>query len=67
MSRDSYPYNKNNIPRPVQIVTVCDMYDALTEKRTYGKENSTYDALRIISDEGIDKELYLMIASCKEK
>lgn len=64
-----YPYHKKGeeISQGVQIVTVCDMYDALTEKRTYGDENSAYSALKIIAEEKIEDSYFLLLAGCPDK
>lgn len=39
-----YPLNKKSINKNVQLVTICDMYDALTTERPYHKKFSKQEA-----------------------
>jgi HD-GYP domain-containing protein (c-di-GMP phosphodiesterase class II) len=41
----------NDIPRSVQVTSVCDVYSALTTDRTYRKATSSVDALRIMKED----------------
>lgn len=54
-----YPLGIKNIPHYVQIITCCDIYDALTSKRVYSHERSPFEAFKIMqSMEGqIDKQI----------
>lgn len=40
----------HDIPLPVRVISVCDVYDAITSDRPYAKGQSPYEALRIMSD-----------------
>ena len=48
-----YPFGlkENNIPRSVQVTSICDVYSALTTDRTYRKATSSVDALRIMKQD----------------
>lgn len=51
----------NEIPEYVSIVTICDMYDAMTTDRSYRKRMPIYEALEILmceSIERVDPKLY---------
>ncbi|SMP76046.1 HDIG domain-containing protein [Desulfonatronum zhilinae] len=57
-----YPTGTRNIPRHVQVITVADMFDAITCERPYRKHKvTTFDALKILSKEvergRLDQEL----------
>lgn len=57
-----YPTGTKNIPRHVQVVTVADMFDAITCERPYRKHKvTTFEALKILSKEvergRLDREL----------
>lgn len=57
-----YPTGTKNIPRHVQVVTVADMFDAITCERPYRKHKVTsFEALKILSKEvergRLDREL----------
>jgi putative nucleotidyltransferase with HDIG domain len=57
-----YPTGTRNIPRHVQVITVADMYDAITCERPYRKHKITsFEALRILSKDvergRLDREL----------
>lgn len=40
-----------DIPLPVRVLTVCDVYDALTSDRPYAKQITPFEALSIMRDE----------------
>ncbi|MCX6075009.1 MAG: HD domain-containing protein [Campylobacterales bacterium] len=42
---------KNDIPPFAQIIGVCDIFDALTTKRTFRESHTSYEALMIIKQE----------------
>lgn len=57
-----YPTGTRNVPKHVQVITVADMFDAITCERPYRKQRiSTFDALKILSKEvergRLDREL----------
>ncbi|WP_031386928.1 HD-GYP domain-containing protein [Desulfonatronum thiodismutans] len=57
-----YPTGTRNIPRHVQVITIADMYDAITCERPYRKYKITsFEALRILSKDvergRLDREL----------
>lgn len=57
-----YPTGTMNIPKHVQVITVADMYDAITCERPYRKYKiSSFEALRILSKDvergRLDREL----------
>ena len=43
-----YPAGARTIPEHVRIVTICDIYDALTSVRPYGKVHTPFEAMKII-------------------
>jgi len=50
MDGSGYPskLKGENIPKFARIVGLCDIFDALTSKRSYKEAMSTYDALSLI-------------------
>lgn len=49
------------IPVPVRVVTLCDVYDALTSNRPYARGVNPYQALRIMRDDmmgAFDMEIF---------
>lgn len=67
-----YPYHKSGdeIPNDAKIITVCDIYDALTEHRCYRPniDYNAYEALKIlVEQENITDIVYLLLAFCSEK
>ncbi|MFZ5428449.1 MAG: HD-GYP domain-containing protein [Thermodesulfobacteriota bacterium] len=65
-----YPYQTRRIPEHVRIVTIADIFDALTSVRPYSRDYTAFDALRIISKDAeagkLDKDLaaaFVMILS----
>lgn len=59
-----YPGGARHIPKHVRIVTVADIYDALTTERPYSKSYNPFEAFKIITKDAesgrLDKEI------CKE-
>ena len=55
-SGSGYPgkLSQNDITIPGKICALCDVFDALTTKRSYKKALSTFDALKIIQNETPD-------------
>ncbi len=54
------------IPKYVRLVTVCDMYDAMTTNRIYRKRMPVYTALEILMKDAvykIDREVYRKMTS----
>lgn len=52
---------KKDIPFPVRILTICDIYDALTSNRPYANKEASQDAIKIMQDEmgkGLDLQLF---------
>ena len=62
-----YPTQVNDLNYEVQIVTVCDIYDALTEPRTYGKMCNLVEAFGIISTEPVNTSVLEFIRRCPDK
>lgn len=56
-----YPYQTRRIPEYVRIVTIADIFDALTSARPYSKAYTAFEALKIISKDAeagrLDKDL----------
>ena len=54
------------IPFPVKIITCCDVYDAITSSRPYADAETSFDALRIMSQEmegTFDQEVFRRFAA----
>ena len=52
---------KHDIPLPIRILTVCDIYDAITSNRPYASKENSEDAIKIMHDEmgkGLDMQLF---------
>lgn len=52
---------KSDIPSPVRILTVCDIFDAITSNRAYAKKEDPSYALRIMREEmsrSLDQTLF---------
>lgn len=52
---------KQDIPTPVRILSICDIYDAITSNRPYAARETAQDALQIMNDEmgkGLDRSLF---------
>ena len=52
---------KQDIPTPVRILSICDIYDAITSNRPYAARETPQDALQIMNDEmgkGLDRSLF---------
>ena len=58
-----YPDGLKKVSPAAQLVAFCDMYDALTETRAYRAKKSIYSAYKIISDEHLDADFFLLLAS----
>lgn len=50
----------------VQLVGVCDIYDALTEKRAYRGQVTPYGAFNVLLEENLDNKFFLLLASCSD-
>ena len=50
MDGTGYPYclQENDIPLYAKIIGLCDIFDALTSRRSYKEPMSTFDALKMI-------------------
>lgn len=59
-----YPNHIKKISSDIQIVSFCDMYDALTENRSYRSKKSIFTAYQILNEEKLDPELFLMLTTC---
>lgn len=62
-----YPTQAEDLNYEIQIVTVCDIYDALTEPRTYGKMYNLAEAFGIISTEPVNTSVLEFIRRCPDK
>lgn len=64
-----YPQHKKGkeISSAVQLVSICDMYDAITENRPYRPQKNTFTAFKILNNEQIDDNIFLLLASCLNK
>ena len=62
-----YPDQIQKVSPATQLVAFCDMYDALTETRAYRAKKSVFSAYKIISDEQLDNDLFLLLASCFDR
>lgn len=63
-----YPSGKQreDLPFSVQIVTICDIYDALTEDRTYRQKASIRKAFDVIINTSIDTDKFIFLAACSD-
>lgn len=59
-----YPGGTHSIPEYVRIVTVADIYDALTSDRPYSKQLGAFEAMKIIQKEAESGKLDRTV--CKE-
>jgi len=62
-----YPDGITNCDELVQLVAFCDMYDALTASRCYRESMTMLSAYRILRDEHLDPDLFLMLVSCDDR
>lgn len=62
-----YPDHIKKVHPATQLVAFCDMYDALTETRAYRAKKSIFSAYKIINDEHLDTDLFLLLASCLDR
>jgi putative two-component system response regulator len=58
---------EDRISKFVRIVTVADIYDALTTDRPYRVSKSVSEAIAILRKEGAEGKLDMSIVSCMEK
>lgn len=68
MDGSGYPNGKKglDIPKHVRLITVCDMYDAMTTTRSYRKKMPLHTALEILMKDAvykIDPEIYRKMTS----
>lgn len=52
---------KHDIPSPIRILTICDIYDAITSNRPYASRENSDDAIKIMHDDmsqGLDLQLF---------
>ena len=56
-----------DIKKAVKIVTVCDIYDAMTRVRPYGKKYNAYEALNIMTTEPIDRSVLKILKECSDR
>ena len=59
-----YPsgFDQNSIPEFVRVITICDMFDAMTTDRAYRKRMPIYKALELLMADAvykIDRDIYL--------
>ncbi len=62
-----YPDGLKRIKSATQIVAFCDMYDALTEARSYRPKKTIFTAYQILNKECLDSDLFLLLASCIDR
>lgn len=64
-----YPNHRkaSDITIETQIVSVCDIYDAVTGQRPYRSSSDLLTALKILACEPICLDVFLSLASCKDK
>ena len=64
-----YPEGKTGalLKKATKIITVCDMYDALTEQRPYRKAFRAYEALNIITDSPVDRSILKILKECPDR
>ncbi len=63
LSGKGYPdeYRGNQIPKYVRIVTICEIFDALTTKRSYNNAADSFSALKMMQDKmsgDIDPDIF---------
>lgn len=56
-----------DLKKAVKIVTVCDIYDAMTRERPYGKPYNSYEALSIMTSEPIDRSIFKILKECPDR
>lgn len=56
-----------SIRKATKIVTVCDIYAAMTEQRPYHPPFKAYEALNIMSGEPIDKSILKVLKECPDR
>ena len=64
-----YPYHKKAaaVNIETQIVSACDIYDAITEARSYREASDMTAAFRILACEPICLDVFLSLVSCRDK
>lgn len=64
-----YPSGKSakDLKKATKIVTVCDIYDAMTKTRPYHKPYGAYEALNIMVNEPIDKSILKVLKECPDR
>lgn len=65
---------EKEIPLPVRMLTCCDVYDAITSKRSYAQANTPFTALKIMNNEmkgafdlDVFKEFIEVLGKTKER
>ena len=56
-----------DLKKATKIATVCDIYDAMTKPRPYGKAYNAYEALNIMTSEPIDKSILKILKECPDR
>lgn len=56
-----------NIHKAVKIVTVCDIYDAMTRPREWHKSFNAYEALNMMTDMPVDKSVLKILKECPDR
>lgn len=68
--RDGSGYPKgllsSDIPRGAKVVTVCDIYEAMTAKRTYGREYNMYEAMSMMAGMPVSQTAVHHLKSCPD-
>ena len=61
---------KQDIPMPIRIITICDIYDAITSNRAYASKETSEQTLKIMNEEmgqGLDQSLLKRFTSLLEE
>lgn len=68
--RDGSGYPKglgsSDIPRGAKVVTVCDIYEAMTAPRTYSREFNMYEAMSMMASMPISQTAVHHLKSCPD-
>lgn len=56
----------SELKKAVKIVTVCDIYDALTKDKPYRKAYGVYEALDIMQNEPVDRSIFKILKDCPD-
>lgn len=64
-----YPEGKSSkdLKKAVKIVTVCDIYDAMTHKRPYRKAFNAFEALNLMMTEPVDRSILKILKECPDR